>query len=59
MAFQVQPLSAGGGPENLFLLVNQSSQDSLTVANHYIDLRQLPAANVHYLKWDPANIPRQ
>ena len=46
--------TAGGGPENLFLLVNPSSRDSLTVANHYIDLRQLPAANVHYLKWDPS-----
>jgi uncharacterized protein (TIGR03790 family) len=44
---------AGGGPENVFLLVNPRSQDSLTVANHYVSLRKLPASNVFYLKWDP------
>ncbi len=40
---------AGGGPENVFLLVNSNSQDSLTVANHYIDLQKIPPANVYYL----------
>jgi len=43
---------AGGGPENVFLLVNSTSQDSMTVANHYIDLRKIPPSNVHYLEWD-------
>jgi len=43
---------AGGGPENVFLLVNPTSQDSMTVANHYIDLRKIPPSNVHYLEWD-------
>jgi uncharacterized protein (TIGR03790 family) len=42
---------AGGGPENVFLLVNSSSRDSLTVANHYIDLRKIPPRNVFYLDW--------
>ncbi len=42
---------AGGGPENVFLLVNSSSIDSMTVANHYIDLRKLPPQNVFYLDW--------
>jgi len=42
---------AGGGPENVFLLVNELSQDSLTVANHYIDLRKIPASNVFYLEY--------
>ncbi len=45
---------AGGGPENVFLLVNSRSQASLAIANHYIALRKIPAANVYYLKWDPA-----
>ncbi len=43
---------AGGGPENVFLLVNLRSQSSMTVANHYIHLRRLPATNVLYLDWD-------
>ncbi|MEO2048781.1 MAG: TIGR03790 family protein [Pirellulales bacterium] len=42
---------AGGGAENIFLLVNSESKDSLTVANHYIGLRKIPAQNVHYVKW--------
>jgi len=42
---------AGGGPENVFLLVNSTSQDSLTVANHYIALRKIPATNVFYLPY--------
>lgn len=41
----------GGGPENIFLVVNSASPDSLTVANHYIDLRQIPPQNVFYLPW--------
>ncbi len=43
---------AGGGPENVFLLVNSSSQDSMTVANHYLHLRKIPASNVLYLEFD-------
>ena len=42
---------AGGGPENVFLLINPTSQDSLTVANHYIDLRKIPTSNVFYLSY--------
>lgn len=42
---------AGGGPENVFLVVNPRSVASLTVANHFIDLRQIPTANVFYLDW--------
>lgn len=40
---------AGGGPENVFLLVNSESQDSLTIANHYIALRKIPPTNVLYI----------
>ena len=41
----------GGGPENVFLLVNSTSQDSMTVANHYIKIRHIPASNVLYLPY--------
>ena len=40
---------AGGGPENVFLLANPESQDSLRVANHYVALRKIPPQNVFYL----------
>ena len=43
---------AGGGPENLFLVVNARSQNSLTIANQYIQLRHVPPGNVYYLDWD-------
>ena len=34
-------------------MVNPKSAASQTIANHYIQLRQIPAANVVYLPWDP------
>ncbi len=53
IAMAMAPWSfAGGGPENVFLLVNSTSQDSKTLANHYLALRKIPASNVHYLEWD-------
>lgn len=42
---------AGGGPENVLLLVNSNSDSSKTIANHYISWRQIPAQNVVYLDW--------
>ena len=42
---------AGGGPENLFLVVNASSPDSVAVANAYADLRGIPPINVFMLPW--------
>ncbi len=42
---------AGGGPENLFLVVNSRSWASLTVANHFIQLRKVPPGNVLYVDW--------
>ena len=42
---------AGGGPENVLLLVNANSDASKTIANHYIHWRQIPASNVLYLDW--------
>ncbi len=43
---------AGGGPENVFVVVNASSWASLTVANHFIQVRNIPANNVLYLNWN-------
>ena len=42
---------AGGGPENLFLVVNGSSPHSLAVANAFAALRQIPPMNVLMLPW--------
>src|SRR3990172_9056443 len=42
---------AGGGPENVVLLVNSNSLSSKTIANHYIALRNIPASNVVYVDW--------
>ncbi|MEQ8847380.1 TIGR03790 family protein [Botrimarina sp.] len=43
---------AGGGPQNVLLVVNARSAGSKAVANHYVRLRGLPAANVLYLDYD-------
>ena len=45
--------SAGGGPENVLVVVNPRSQDSLCIANYYAKLRQIPADNLLFLPWDP------
>lgn len=44
---------AGGGPENVFLVVNANGPSSMQVANHYIDLRQVPPGNVFYVRTPP------
>ena len=48
----VVPVWAGGGPENVFLVVNPQSASSMTIANYYIRVRQIPPGNVFYLPWD-------
>ena len=47
------PACAGGGPQNVVLVVNAESWASLTVANEFIHLRGIPAGNVIYLE----NVP--
>ena len=42
---------AGGGPENVFLVVNSLSPDSRAIANYYSELRQVPDINVFQLEW--------
>ncbi len=44
-------VNAGGGPENVLLVVNPRRADSLTIANHYASLRQIPSSNIFYLDW--------
>ncbi|MFM7108646.1 MAG: hypothetical protein ACKOZU_08630 [Planctomycetaceae bacterium] len=42
---------AGGGPENVFLVVNPANPDSLAVANAFSATRGVPAINVYMLPW--------
>ena len=42
---------AGGGPENVLLLVNANSDSSKEIANLYIQLRKIPPTNVFYVDW--------
>ena len=44
---------AGGGPEGVLLVVNPQSPSSLTIANHYAQLRAIPLDNLLYLPWPP------
>ncbi|MBU4271018.1 MAG: hypothetical protein KKE86_00720 [Planctomycetes bacterium] len=47
--------AAGGGPENVLLVVNPRSLASLTIANHYAQLRNIPDDNLLFLPWDTKN----
>jgi hypothetical protein len=40
---------AGGGPQNVLVVIDPTDADALRVANHYIAARGIPAANVFYL----------
>jgi uncharacterized protein (TIGR03790 family) len=51
LATAPQTSFAGGGPENVFLVVNSNSDSSKTIANHYIELRKIPPNNVFYVDW--------
>lgn len=42
---------AGGGPENVLVVVNSLSEESRTIANHYVRLRGIPASNVVEIRW--------
>lgn len=47
---------AGGGPENVAVVVNAESWASLAVANEYVALRRIPECNVVYLSAVPSNL---
>lgn len=53
LALAASPAWAGGGPENVLVVVNSESPASMAVANHYVRLRQVPDACVLHLAWDP------
>ena len=36
-------------PHEVALIVNESSQDSMELANHYCNIRKIPPQNVFYL----------
>ena len=38
------------GPENVLVVVNKDSPDSIAIANRYVQLRNVPAVNVVYLR---------
>jgi hypothetical protein len=42
---------AGGGPQNVALVVNPDDVQSLGIANYYVELRRIPASNVIYIPW--------
>ena len=42
---------AGGGVENVVLVVNDHSWASRTVANHYAFLRRIPIDNIIHIGW--------
>lgn len=50
----VATILAGGGPENVAVVVNSESPDSIAVANEYVHLRHIPVSNVIYLKDVPS-----
>ena len=52
----VEPARAGLSPENVVVVVNASSHDSRTVANHYVDLRNIPSGNVVFLREVPGEL---
>lgn len=44
----------GGGPENVFLVVNSAVSDSMVIANHFVDRRKVPRGSIFYVDWpDP------
>ncbi|MCR9116677.1 MAG: TIGR03790 family protein [bacterium] len=45
-SFMVASAIAGGGPENVVVVVNEDSDDSKTIAAEYIQLRKIPDINV-------------
>ena len=49
------PLTAGGTPENAFLIVDPANAESMYVANHYLAMRDVPRVNALYMAPGAAN----
>jgi uncharacterized protein (TIGR03790 family) len=45
---------AGGGPRNVLVLVNESSEESLEIGNHYVRARDIPDVNICRLRTSTA-----
>ncbi|MBX3413432.1 MAG: TIGR03790 family protein [Pirellulales bacterium] len=52
LSLGIRPARAGGGPENVFVVVNPHSWASQTIANYFIFLRAIPPSNVMMLPWE-------
>lgn len=52
----VESARAGLSPENVVVVVNADSYDSRTIANHYVDLRNIPSGNVIFLGEVPGEL---
>ena len=52
LALPCPQLLGSSGPENVVVVVNANSQDSLALANHFIHLRDIPPQNVIYIDVD-------
>ena len=48
--------TAGLSPENVIVVVNADSQESRTIANHYLELRDIPSSNVIFLREVPEGL---
>ena len=44
-----QPVYAGGGGENMLLIVNPNDEPSLRIANAYVQARHIPVNNILYI----------
>ena len=53
LTFQVfeSHVQAGGGPQNVLVVVNSRSWSSCTIANYFCALRDVPSGHVVYLDW--------
>jgi hypothetical protein len=43
------PVYAGGGGENMLLIVNPNDETSLRIANAYVQARHIPVNNILYI----------
>lgn len=48
---------AGGGPENVLIIIDPTSPESLYLGNYYKNARNIPDSNVLYIDPDAANYP--
>lgn len=57
LAAGAAPALAGGGPENVLIVVNPASSEAMYIADYYRNARGIPERNVVYLDPGPASYP--